>query len=62
MPKYKDAINWIALNDDTSFLDDDSSCDSVTAALVADLFGKTPQQVRKDLIKALEIFEHNFSA
>ena len=58
MARYRDAIDWIAYNDDTSFLDDQEIGGpghlSVTAHLVADLFDKTSEQVRDDLIRALK--------
>lgn len=46
---YKRAIEWIAANDDTEFLADEPSYLSVTGCLVADLFGKSNEQVIKDL-------------
>lgn len=52
---YRAAIRWIIDNDDTEFLDDEENTDhtlSVTASLVADLFGKTDTQVWDDLVKA----------
>lgn len=50
MARYKDAIRWIALNDDCEWLEGkDGSSISVTAALVADLFRKTDYEVAADL-------------
>jgi hypothetical protein len=46
------AIEWMVLNDDTQWVADGDPF-SVTAALVADLFGKTVAQVTADLKKAL---------
>jgi hypothetical protein len=51
MATYKNAIYWIAANDDTEWLDDENSGISVTAALVADLFNKTNEQVTEDIRK-----------
>lgn len=51
MASYKQAIEWMVDNDDTEWVEADPH--SVTAALVADLFGKTDIQVRLDIIKAL---------
>lgn len=52
---YKTAIAWIVENDDTEWLDGEADTadgtESVTAALVADLFEKTGEQVRKDLLR-----------
>jgi hypothetical protein len=53
MARYKDAIEWIARNDDTEWVNDPNGCESVTAALVADLFNKTDEEVRDDIRKAL---------
>lgn len=53
MARYKDAIQWMVDNDDTDWCDEDGACLSVTASLVADLFGKTDEQVREDLARAL---------
>lgn len=52
MAKYRSAIEWIAEIDDTEFLEDPNSAMSVTATLVADLWGKTDEQVRADLMAA----------
>lgn len=49
MARYKDAIEWITQNDDTEWLRDEEPILSVTATLVADLFGKTHEQVINDL-------------
>lgn len=54
MARYTDAIKWIVTNDDTNWLDGEPGTadgqESVTAALIADLFEKTDIQVRADLI------------
>lgn len=48
---YQYAIAWIAQNDDTEWLLDDPDCTSpsVTACLVADLYGRTTEEVARDL-------------
>lgn len=51
-PSYREAILWIVLNDDTQWVDDASPI-SVTAVLVADLFGKSDECVRADIKRAL---------
>ncbi|MEY4641109.1 MAG: hypothetical protein RLZZ227_1103 [Pseudomonadota bacterium] len=53
MANYKQAIQWMVDNDDTEWVDSEDPC-SVTACLVADLFGKHDYQVRQDLFKALK--------
>ena len=52
---YRSAIEWMALNDDTEWVKDgEPDCGlSVTAALVADLFGKTDEKVKRDLARAV---------
>lgn len=61
MASYKAAIQWIAEEDDTDFLDDveDSEAMSVTGSMVADLFNKDHDTVRKDLRRALAKLEKN---
>lgn len=51
---YKDAIWWMAANDDTEWVNDDEPIMSVTATLVADLFDKDHETVIRDLRKQLE--------
>lgn len=54
MASYRQAITWIAQNDDTEWVNDAPYVGpSVTASLVADLFGKTDEQVVADLRRAL---------
>lgn len=54
---YKAAIRWMADNDDTDWTRHDPGSGpgalSVTAALVADLFGKEDEAVRADLKRVL---------
>ena len=54
MARYADALDWILDNDDTDWLDHDAddACgtESVTAALVADLFERSTKSVREDLL------------
>lgn len=55
MATYKQAIEWIALNDDTDFLDDtEVDTISVTASMVADLFSKDDETVVRDLRRAIK--------
>ena len=52
---YRDAIFWIAANDDTEWLEkgpDEPPC--VAAALVADLFKVSSEKVRADLVREIE--------
>lgn len=54
-PGYREAIRWMAENDDTDWVHEDCG-PSVTAALVADMFGVDDARVRADLVKALTKF------
>lgn len=48
---YRDAIQWLAGNDDTSWLDEADGL-SIAAGLVADLFGVDAERVRRDATRA----------
>lgn len=51
---YAFAIDWVVSNDDTEWLPTEgrpADPPSVTACLVADLFGKTDAEVQADLLK-----------
>lgn len=54
---YPAAIQWIADNDDTDWLNADgvetAYCESVTLTLVADVFGRTLAEATADLRAAL---------
>lgn len=50
-PTYNRAVRWIAYNDNDAELDQAAIEEYVTVALVADLFGKTTEQVGKDVFK-----------
>ncbi len=50
---YREAVEWIARNDDTEWLNEVPQHASVTACLVADLFGVDEGRVFKDLRRAL---------
>lgn len=49
---YKNAIQWLVNNDDTEFLRDDEPQLSVSASLVADIYGRGDSEVIADLRKA----------
>lgn len=54
MAKYKDAVAWIAYNDETDLrMPDDLPTiqDLVTVLLVADLWGKPQRKVAEDVLK-----------
>lgn len=48
---YGLAIKWIIQNDDIEWLDDPCGSISVSAALIADLFGRTEEEVVEDLLR-----------
>lgn len=48
---YLGAIEWLAINEDLTWLDDEIGTISVTAALVADIYGRTEEEVESDLRK-----------
>ena len=52
---YHTAISWIAANDDTEWLPEDGEAlnPSVTACLIADVFGRDVSEVAADLRRAL---------
>jgi hypothetical protein len=47
-PGYREAIEWIVCNDDTSWLQDSEPVLSVTAAMVHDLYGVSPERIIRD--------------
>jgi len=53
-PSYREAIRWIASNDDTEWVANNEPSISVTAALVADLFDVDDDKVTADLRRQLE--------
>lgn len=48
---YRFGVSWIAMNDEPSCLDFDAISEMISVMLLADLFGKDPLQVAKDIIK-----------
>jgi hypothetical protein len=56
---YRYAILWIVVNDDTEWLDADGESEarhpSVTACLVADIYGRTTEEVTADLLRARRV-------
>jgi hypothetical protein len=58
-PGYREAITWLALNDDCYLVNDGlDAVLSVSASLVADLFGQTDAKVITDLRRVLENTKH----
>jgi hypothetical protein len=56
---YKRAIEWLAANDDNEWLRDEQPMPSVTSCLVQDLWGKTDDQLRLDLVSELRHIHPN---
>lgn len=50
---YREAIKWLACNDDCAWAEDEDSPQSVTAAFVADCFDVNDAKVRRDLQRAI---------
>lgn len=52
MAKYRDAVRWIARNDDPGETDAETVQFNVTVGLVADVFGKACLDVARDVVTA----------
>lgn len=50
-PGYREAVEWIAANDDCFWTDEPEHGMSVTASMVRDLWDKTDEQVTKDITR-----------
>lgn len=48
---YREAVAWIAWNDEGAERELDVIADSVTVCLVADLFGLEPERVARDVLR-----------
>lgn len=48
---YDDAVEWIAHNDEPTITDVEEMAGIISVVLIADLFGKTPAQVARAVIK-----------
>lgn len=45
---YREAIDWVAQNDDTDFLNDgEDACPSVTMAFLADVYGVSQEKAER---------------
>lgn len=53
-PSFRQAVIWMALNDDTEWVREEGGIPSVTACLTADLFGRTEDEVRRALERQLK--------
>jgi hypothetical protein len=53
-PGYREAVLWLAQNDDCYWLGDSNPCPSVSTAMVSDLFGVEEARLIKDLRAALQ--------
>jgi len=61
-PGYREAIEWLAGNDDCYWLGDAEPCISVSAALVRDLWDVEDARLIKDLRHALRKIYPNHEA
>lgn len=48
---YREAIEWIARNDDVDTLDEEAVSSYLTTGLVADLFGKEQSEVARAVVR-----------
>lgn len=53
-PGYREAVRWIALNDDTEWVHEAAPIISVTAAFVIDLWGVSEERFIGDLKREVE--------
>lgn len=53
-PGYREAIEWLAGNDDCYWLGDAEPVLSVSASLVRDLFGVSDERLHADILRALK--------
>lgn len=61
-PGYREAVDWVAGNDDCYWLGDDEPCMSVTASFVVDLFDVPETKFIVDLRRALKRIYPNHEA
>jgi len=47
---YREALRWIVMNDDVEFLDEPDDPPSVTLCFAADVFRRTVEIARSDLL------------
>jgi len=52
MAKYRDAVQWIADNDEPTLYDPKAIATQITTQLVSDIFKKNLMQVAMDIYKA----------
>jgi len=53
-PGYREALEWLAGNDDCYWLADETAFISVSAAMVRDLFDVTDEKLFADLLRVLK--------
>lgn len=53
LTKYKEAIKWIARNDDNEWLKSDQIL-SVSGTMISDIFKKDEKKVKQDILNELE--------
>lgn len=46
---YREAVYWLAWNDDTHWLDDEHPMLSVSTAMISDIFGVGDEKITADL-------------
>lgn len=54
-PGYREAVEWIALNDDVSdWIESDGERVTVTGAMVRDLYGVEPDRLLRDIQRVIK--------
>jgi hypothetical protein len=48
---YRDAVSWIALNDEPGDRDPETVAEIISVVLTAELFGAAPERVATDIIR-----------
>ena len=60
MASIKEAIRWIADNDESGELDIEVMETLISVLLVADLFGKTPTEIATRVVKVRKAWRRNW--
>lgn len=53
-PGYREAVEWLAGNDDCYWLGDEEKVLSVAASMIRDLYGVTDEKITADIRKMLK--------
>lgn len=53
-PSYRDAVNWLAMNDDLVWIEEPEFGPSPAAAVIRDIFDVTKEKLAADVVRELE--------